>query len=51
MTFLSNLLDLLLEASPWLVFGLALGGMIKALGSGSNLYFRMNIQSKFNLVD
>ena len=31
MDFLTNLLDLLLEASPWLVFGLALGGMIKAL--------------------
>lgn len=31
MEFLANLLDLLLEASPWLVFGLVLGGVIKAL--------------------
>lgn len=29
--FLNNLLALLLEAAPWLVFGLALGGLIKAL--------------------
>lgn len=31
MNFIQNLLDLLLEASPWLVFGLALGGAMKAL--------------------
>lgn len=31
MTFLQNLLDLLLEAAPWLVLGLALGGLMKAL--------------------
>lgn len=31
MLFLENLLDLLLEAAPWLVLGLVLGGLIKAL--------------------
>lgn len=31
MIFIQNLLDLLLEASPWLVLGLALGGAMKAL--------------------
>lgn len=31
MLFLQNLLDLLLEAAPWLVLGLALGGLMKAL--------------------
>ena len=31
MTFLQNLLDLSLEAAPWLVVGLALGGLMKAL--------------------
>ena len=31
MSFLQNLLDLLLEAAPWLVLGLALGGLMKAL--------------------
>lgn len=31
MSFIQNLLDLLLEASPWLVLGLALGGAMKAL--------------------
>lgn len=29
--FLQNLLDLLLEAAPWLVLGFTLGGLIKAL--------------------
>lgn len=31
MSFLQNLLNLLLEAAPWLVLGLALGGLMKAL--------------------
>jgi uncharacterized membrane protein YraQ (UPF0718 family) len=31
MSFLENLLALSLEAAPWLVFGLLLGGMMKAL--------------------
>lgn len=31
MLFLQNLLDLLLEAAPWLVLGFTLGGLIKAL--------------------
>ena len=31
MTFLHNLLDLSLEAAPWLVVGLALGGLMQAL--------------------
>ncbi|KAG1650296.1 putative hydroxypyruvate isomerase [Nymphon striatum] len=31
MEFLQNLLDLCLEAAPWLVLGLVIGGLIKAL--------------------
>ncbi len=31
MTFLNNLLELSLEAAPWLVLGLIIGGLIKAL--------------------
>ena len=31
MSFLQNLLDLSLEAAPWLVLGFALGGLMKAL--------------------
>ena len=31
MIFFDNLLELLLEAAPWLVIGLALGGLMKAL--------------------
>jgi hypothetical protein len=31
MTFLNNLLELSLEAAPWLVLGFALGGLMKAL--------------------
>jgi len=31
MTFLQNLLELSLEAAPWLIVGLALGGLMKAL--------------------
>ena len=31
MEFLKNLLDLCLEAAPWLVLGLVIGGLIKAL--------------------
>ena len=31
MEFLKNLLELCLEAAPWLVLGLVIGGLIKAL--------------------